>query len=115
MIYKDIQNKVLYIITRKRKSTEKHLSSPHMPILGRLTPTAFNSCHDNAVANHEHQPFCRRHVYSGYKEVMIRVLIQATLLNPDICNPNFRLNRTYWKVPVPSYTKNSYKHNPDFA
>ena len=41
--------------------------------------------------------------------------IQATLLNPDMCNPDFHLNRTDWKAPVPSYTYNSYTHNPDFA
>ena len=41
--------------------------------------------------------------------------IRATLLNPDMCNPDFRLNRTVWKAPVPSYTYNSYAHNPDFA
>ena len=40
---------------------------------------------------------------------------QATLLNPDMCTPDFRLNRTDWKVPVPSYSYNSYMHNPDFA
>ena len=41
----------------------------------------------------------------------------ATQLNPDMCNPDFRLNlnRTDWKVLVPSYTYNSYTHNPDFA
>ena len=27
-------------------------------------------------------------------------------------NPDFRLNRTDWKVRVPSYTYNSYMHNP---
>ena len=43
------------------------------------------------------------------------VFIQATLLNPDMCNPDFRLKRTDWKVPVPSHTYNSYMHNPDFA
>ena len=37
------------------------------------------------------------------------------LFNPDMCNPDFRLNRTDWKVPVPSYTYNSHTHNPDFA
>ena len=42
-------------------------------------------------------------------------LIQATLHNPDMRNPDFRLNRTDWKVPVPSYTYNSYTHNPDLA
>ena len=41
--------------------------------------------------------------------------IQATLLNPDMYNPDFHLNRTDWKVPVLFYTYNSYKHNPDFA
>ena len=41
--------------------------------------------------------------------------IQATLLNPDMCNPDFRLNRTDWKVPAPFYTYNSYTHNSDFA
>ena len=41
--------------------------------------------------------------------------IQATLLNPDMSNPDFRLKRTDWKVPVPSYAYNSYTHNPDFA
>ena len=40
-------------------------------------------------------------------------LIQATMLNPDMCNPDFRLNQTDWKVAVPSYTYNSYTHNPD--
>ena len=39
--------------------------------------------------------------------------IQATLLNLDMCNPDFRLNRTDWKVPVPSYANNFYAHNPD--
>ena len=39
--------------------------------------------------------------------------IQATLLNPDMCNPDFRLNRTDWKVLIPSHTYNSYTHNPD--
>ena len=34
----------------------------------------------------------------------------SNLLNPDLCNPDFRLNRTDWKVVIPSYT-----HNPDFA
>ena len=29
--------------------------------------------------------------------------IQATLLIPDMCNPDLRLNRTDSKVPVPSY------------
>ena len=42
-------------------------------------------------------------------------LVQATLLNPDMCNPDFRLNRTNWKIPVTSYTYNSYTHNSDFA
>ena len=32
------------------------------------------------------------------------IMIQATPLNPDLCNPDFRLNRADWKVPVPSYT-----------
>ena len=41
--------------------------------------------------------------------------IQATLLNPDMCNQDFRLNRTDWKVPVPSYTYDSFMHNSDFA
>ena len=41
--------------------------------------------------------------------------VQATLLNPKMCNPDFRLSRTDWKVPVPSYTYNSYAHNPEFA
>ena len=41
--------------------------------------------------------------------------VQATLLNPDMCNPDFRLNRTDGKVPVPSYTYNTYAHNPEFA
>ena len=41
--------------------------------------------------------------------------IQATLLNPDMCNPDFRLNRTVWKVTFPSYTYKYYTHNPDFA
>ena len=43
--------------------------------------------------------------------------IQATLLNPDMCNPDLCLNRTDWKVPVPSYTYmyDSYTHTPDFA
>ena len=45
----------------------------------------------------------------------ISCLVQATLLNPDMCNPDFRLNWTDWKVPVPSYTYNSYMHNSDFA
>ena len=40
-------------------------------------------------------------------------VVLATLLNPYTCNPDFRLNRTNWKVPVPSYTYNSYTHNPD--
>ena len=39
--------------------------------------------------------------------------IQAILLNSDMCNPDFRLNRTNLEVPVPSYTYNSYTHNPD--
>ena len=43
------------------------------------------------------------------------MLVQGTLLNPYMCNPDFRLNRTDWKVPVPSYTYNFYTHNPDFA
>ena len=33
--------------------------------------------------------------------------------NPDMCNPDFCLNRTDWKVPVPSYTYNSYTHSPE--
>ena len=41
--------------------------------------------------------------------------IQATLLNPDMYNPDFCLNWTDWKVPVPSNTYNSYTHNLDFA
>ena len=41
--------------------------------------------------------------------------IQTTLLNPDMCNPDFRLNRTVWKVTFPSYTYKYYTHNPDFA
>ena len=41
--------------------------------------------------------------------------VHATLLNPDMCNPDFRLNRTDWKVPGSSYTYNSYTHNPDFV
>ena len=41
--------------------------------------------------------------------------LQATLLNPDMGNPDFRLNRTDWKVPAPSYSYNSYTHNTDFA
>ena len=41
--------------------------------------------------------------------------VQATLLNPDMCNPDFRLNRADGKVPVPSFTYPSYTHNPDFA
>ena len=40
---------------------------------------------------------------------------QATLLNPDMCNPDFRLNRTDKKVPVLSYTYNSYTHNSELA
>ena len=43
------------------------------------------------------------------------IIVQATLLNPDMCNPDFRLNRTDWKFPVPSYTYDSYTNNPDFA
>ena len=47
------------------------------------------------------------------------LLNKATPLNPDLCDPDFRLNRTDCKVPVPSYTytgtSNSYTHNPDFA
>ena len=39
-------------------------------------------------------------------------LLQATL---DMCNPDSCLNRTDWKVPVPSYTYNLYTHNTDFA
>ena len=39
----------------------------------------------------------------------------SPLLNPDLCNPDFRLNRTDWKVMIPSYTFYSYTHNPDFA
>ena len=41
--------------------------------------------------------------------------LQATLLNLDICNPDFRLNGTDLKVPVPTFTYNFYMHNPDFA
>ena len=41
--------------------------------------------------------------------------VQATLLNTDMCSPDFRLNRTDWKVPASSNTYNSYTHNPDFA
>ena len=52
-------------------------------------------------------------VYYSQLEVTLRV--HATLVNPDMCNPDFRLNRTDWKVPVPSYTYISYTHNPDFA
>ena len=48
-------------------------------------------------------------------ELWILMIIQATLLNPDMCYPDFRLNRTDLKVPVPSYTYNSYTHNSDFA
>ena len=49
--------------------------------------------------------------------VLNGIEIQATLLNPDMCNPYFRINRTDWNVQVPSYTRNSYMymHNPDFA
>ena len=36
-------------------------------------------------------------------------------VNPDMCNKNFCLNRTDWKLLVPSYTYNSYTHNPEFA
>ena len=43
---------------------------------------------------------------------MVYVYIQATLLNLDMCNLDFRLNRTDWKVPVPTYIYNSYTHNP---
>ena len=50
-----------------------------------------------------------KHIY------YLNLLIPATLLNPDMSNPNFRLNRTDWKVPVTSYTYNSYMHNLDFA
>ena len=39
--------------------------------------------------------------------------LQVTLLNLDMCNPDFRLNRTDWKVSVLFYTYNSYTHNPD--
>ena len=39
--------------------------------------------------------------------------IQAILLNSDMCNPDFRLNRTNLEVPVSFYTYNSYTHNPD--
>ena len=46
---------------------------------------------------------------------IIVIWIQATLLNPDMCNPDFRLNRSDWKVPVPFYTYNSYTHNLDFV
>ena len=42
-------------------------------------------------------------------------VIQTTMLNPDMCNPDFHLNRTDWKVTIPSHTYNSYTHNPDFA
>ena len=42
-------------------------------------------------------------------------IIKATLLNPDMCNPDFRLSRIDRKVPVLSYTYYSYMHNPDFA
>ena len=31
-----------------------------------------------------------------------------------MCNPNFCLNRTDWRVPNPSYTYNSFKHLPWF-
>ena len=41
--------------------------------------------------------------------------VQATLFNPDVCNPDFRQNQTDWKVPLLSYTYSSYTHNPDFA
>ena len=41
--------------------------------------------------------------------------VQATLLNPDMCNPDFCLNRTDWKVPVPSFIYNCYTRNTDFA
>ena len=54
-------------------------------------------------------------VYKGQSNVPVVKVIQATLLNPDMCNPDFRLNRTDRKVPVPSYTYNSYTHNPNFA
>ena len=39
----------------------------------------------------------------------------ATLLYPDMCNQDFCRNRTNWKVTGPSYTYDSYTHNPDFA
>ena len=41
--------------------------------------------------------------------------IQTALLNPDMCNLDFRLNRTDWNVPVPPFTYNLYVHNRDFA
>ena len=47
--------------------------------------------------------------------ILFIVTIPTTLLNPDMFNPDFRLNRTDWKVLIPSHTFNSYTHNPDFA
>ena len=49
------------------------------------------------------------------KSTILFFQLQATLLNPNMCNPDFRQNRTDWNVPVPSYTYKSYMHNSYFA
>ena len=57
-------------------------------------------------------------VHGKYIQLNIAAIqspIQANLLNPDVCNPDFRRYRTDWKGPVPSYTYNFCTHNPDFA
>ena len=59
-------------------------------------------------------------ISSFYKISCEQRVIQATLLNRDMCNPDFRLNRTDWKVPyihihIIYYAYNSYKYNLDFA
>ena len=52
-------------------------------------------------------------VLYGLMYICICVYVQATLLNPDMCNPNFRLKRD--RSEGPSYTYNFYTHNPDFT
>ena len=48
-------------------------------------------------------PFNAKGTYSDMVSCQInvnqRMNIQATLLNPDMCNPDFHINRTDWKVP----------------
>ena len=79
-------------------------------VLGSYNVSIWPDTKKQAIENHDFE--CN----NKWHNVSCISIIQATLLNnPEMCNPDFRLKRTDWKVPVPSYTYNSYTYNPDFA